>query len=109
MGPLTPAQTPGGVEFRVEEDAYTEGDTITLTLGNDTAADVGFTFCDTVLERRRDDDWEPVDRAEEAGCLPVEHLLPLGLTTEMLQPVRAWMREGVYRCGLRHPGGPSAP
>ncbi|HEX2187299.1 MAG TPA: immunoglobulin-like domain-containing protein [Longimicrobiaceae bacterium] len=44
----------------VEPDAVRPADTVTLTLRNGTAAEVGYNLCSSTLERRADGAWQTV-------------------------------------------------
>lgn len=85
----------GGISLSLQPQAVAAGETITLTLRNDSSADVGYNLCSSTLEQRVGDAWQPV--ATDRVCTMELRTLPPGQVTTYPMEIPAQAAAGEYR------------
>ena len=101
--PLAPAMTPPGIEFSVEQSAYSLGDTITILLANESDRTILYNLCHATMERAGAGGWDGVSRSspDPAGalfyCPDIGYDLRPSASVTANQPVIEEMLSGVYR------------
>lgn len=92
------SEAPIGLSFLVSETTFTTGDTIRLTLRNDSDDELGYNLCLADLQRRDDGEWVSAQRMpENTACAAMLRLLKPGEAVTETQPVHPFIQPGVYR------------
>lgn len=85
----------GGISLNVQPEAIAAGETITLTLRNDSPGDVGYNLCSSTLEQRGEDGWQPV--ATDRVCTMELRTLTAGQVTTYPMEVPSDAEAGEFR------------
>ena len=85
------------VILTVEPDAVAAGDSVTLTLSNESSGDIGYNLCTSSLERQSNGDWQsvPSDRV----CTMELRTLGPARQTEYAIELPEELAPGAYRYG----------
>jgi hypothetical protein len=83
------------VAMSVEPSNATAGDSLTLTLSNESSGPVGYNLCSSRLERSAGNDWEPI--RENRMCTLELRTLPPGEQTTYSVQLPPTIEPGEYR------------
>ena len=84
-----------GIRLTAAPTPATAGDSVTLTLDNETEGPVGYNLCTSSLERQTASGWEPVP--VDLVCTMELRSLQAGSDVEYRMPLPAGLVEGQYR------------
>lgn len=85
----------GGISLSAQPQALAAGETITLTLRNDSPGDVGYNLCSSTLEQRVGEGWQPV--ATDRVCTMELRTLAPGQVATYPMELPAAATAGEYR------------
>lgn len=104
-GPSEPA-APGHVRFAALAASYRAGDTVRAELTNTGDTGVGYSFCDSRLERMEAFGWAVTERdAGPMPCLDILYTLKPGETAPTFRVLPADTEPGTYRLRMEVSGG----
>ena len=84
-----------GVDLSVAPTPATSGDSVTLTLANDTDGRIGYNLCSSTLERQTASGWEVVP--SDVVCTMELRALEAGSAAEYRVMIPTGIAEGQYR------------
>lgn len=76
---------------------YSREDEVRLILQNHTREEIGYNLCVSSLERRVNEEWQPVEVQLREACPMILRLLPPGQSDYYMFQLDPGLEEGVYR------------